>query len=145
MTYEDFKDMCYTIRNNGIEKRRLNEMLEKLKKESPVAVKVMDPTQDRIQSHKSPDEKTIDEILTHDRKVETLQKKINELSQVDSEVCDLLESGHGIAGQIIVSFFLYGERMETITNELFINRQYGYELMNKELKKLFNTRIQKAG
>lgn len=145
MTYEDFKDMCYTIRNDGIEKKRLNAILEKLKKESPVTVSVTDPTQDRIQSHKSPDEKTIDEILTHDRKVKTLQKKINELSRVNPEVYDLLESGHGIAGQIIVMFFLYGERMETITNELFINRQYGYELMNKELKRLFNTRLTKAG
>lgn len=140
MTYTEFKDECYLIRNNAIQREQIYTALQVMEKNKYHGlVNVSDPTRDIVQRSKSPDDKLFETIDQYERKKAHYTRKIEQLPRENEVIKNALMDYPGIEGVIVADFFIYGHKMKTIERETNYSIRNCYALINKALKKIYDT------
>ena len=140
MTYEEFKEECYRIRD--LRKARENILLELVNldehKFEKVGAGVIDTSREFTKRSKSTDEKMIEALSTYEEKREALLHKLETQPEINEELEDLLMDIPGLPGMIIFYYLLQDKPMKLIAKGFNYTPQYCYELMNRKLKDLYH-------
>lgn len=139
MTYSEFKDGFYIIRENRIVIRSKLQRLEELNDKyfSKLNHGVTDYSKDRLQSTPDPDRAIIEAIDNIMREKNKLIEEIRSLREENEHFEELLFSVRGISGEITQLYFLDGKSMRTISKTLNYAERTCWRLMRMTLRDLY--------
>ena len=139
MTYNEFKDECYLIRENAIQKDLIRNSLKALEKNKFTGMTtVTDPSQNKIQRSSSRDDKLLDALDRYDKKRELLQRRIDNLPQENDVIKDALLNAGGPEGVLLSEYFIVGDKMVNISSTVNYSYQHCYRLIRSGLRKIYD-------
>lgn len=140
MTYQEFKEECYRVRD--MRQDRENILIELLNLEEhkfeKVGPEIIDTSRDYFKRNNLPDDKMIEALSSYEEKRENLIRKLESQPEINEELEDLLMDAQGIPGIIIFHFILQNQPMRVIAKGLNYSPKHCYYLMNRKLKDLYN-------
>jgi hypothetical protein len=147
MTYEEFKEECYRIRDLRQERESILLELVNLDehKFEKVGAGVIDTSREFTKRSKSTDEKMIEALSTYDEKREALLHKLETRPEINEELEDLLMDTPGTAGIIIFYYLLQNKPMKIIAQGLNHTPKYCFNLMNNKLRDLYHQYCERVG
>ena len=139
MTYSEFKDGFYIIRENRIVIRSKLQRLEELNDKyfSKLNHGVTDYSKDRLQSTPDPDKAIIEAIDNVMREKNKLIEEIRSLREENEHFEELLFSVRGISGEVTQLYFLDGKSMRTISKTLNYAERTCWRLMRMTFRDLY--------
>ena len=139
MTYSEFKDGFYIIRENRIVIRSKLQRLEELNDKyfSKLNHGVTDYSKDRLQSTPDPDKAIIEAIDNITRERDKLIEEIRSLREENEHFEELLFSVKGISGEITQLYFLDGKSMRNISKSFNYAEQSCWRIMRRVLRDLY--------
>ncbi len=139
MTYEEFKEECYRIRDIRQEKEDILLELVHLDehKFDKVNGGVIDTSREFSKKSKSSDDRIIDALSSYEAKRESLLNKLEDLPEINEELEDMLMDVNGLPGIIIFYYLLLNKPMKVIAKGFNHTPKYCFDLMNNKLKDLY--------
>lgn len=140
MTYAEFKDACYTIRNNRLATLDILKARQRLEENKFDRLHfVSDPGKERIQMQMhAPDDLIIDAINEYNCKRQALADKLSKLPAENENIRKALFADDTQGGWIAIQFFILGCNMTDITKRMRIDNNYGYQKMKQALRQTYN-------
>ena len=139
MTYEEFKEECYRIRDLRKERKDLIIQLLTLDdhKFDKVSNGVVDTTREYTKKSLSSDDRIINALVSCEEKKAYIKSRLDNLPEINEDLESLLMDVNGTAGMIIFFYLLQDEPMKTIAKGLNHTPKYCFDLMNRKLKDLY--------
>lgn len=139
MTFTEFKEECYLIRDNAIERERIVQVLKSLEKNKySNLTTVSDPTQTKVQCSRSYDDKVIGVMDAHERKKALYKRRLEQLPVENEDIRDALLNVSGVAGLVVMDYFILGQKITPITKETHYSRTQCYRLIRVSLKEVYS-------
>lgn len=138
MTYDKFKCELYQIRENQTQVIQLLEAINALDKHKfDNLVQVTDPGRERIQKTKSFDDPVIDAMQKYEAKRKRLSEKIRRLNQDRDDIQDKIFKMEGATGAIMLSFFVFGAKINDIADNSHYSVRQVYRIIDKGIEDLY--------
>lgn len=139
MTFEEFKEECYIIRNNAIDAAAIRKDLRTLEdtKKDLLAPGAVDYARDGSRSKRSTDDKTIDTMDQYDHKRAYYLHKLENLPEENKAVYNLLYDAQGMKGYIIGQYFIFGDSVQHIAENSHYSTGHIWKLINAGIKEAF--------
>lgn len=139
MTYEEFKEECYIIRNNALDTQRIELEIARLEasKSDLLAPETVDYSRDGSRTQRSTDEKAINTLDSIDRRRAALLQKLENLPEENKEIYNLIENEPRRAGFMLVRFFIFAESVKYIAKVSNVTPANAWNMIYKGLKSIY--------
>lgn len=137
MTFKEFKEECYLIRETRIVTDEIFKELfccDRAKFEG-LSCNVIDPSKERSDHKGDQEERLVNAIYDYDHKREVIVKKLESLPKCNGDVKDTLFDLKGVGGEVVFQYFVFGKDLEKIAKALEITSTKCYTLLKSHLKK----------
>lgn len=139
MTFTEFKDELYLVREN---RRSINSLIESIdnltaKLLDRLTGGVTDYSKDRLQKTPDPDAKIIETIATIEEERTEYLEKLNRLREANSKYEAIIMSFDTLGGEILRLYFIEGLSIKAIGQRIGYSEQYTWELWRKATKDLY--------
>lgn len=139
MTFTDFKDELYLVRENRRTIKSLIETIDNLTQElcDKLGGGVVDYSADRLQKTPDPDAKYIQAIADSQEKRAECMEKLKRLREANSKYEAVIMAFDTLGGEILRLYFIEGMSIKTIGKRIDYSEQYTWELWRKAIKDLY--------
>ena len=139
MTFTDFKDELYLVRENRRTIKSLIETIDNLTQElcDKLGGGVVDYSVDRLQKTPDPDAKYIQAIADSQEKRAECMDKLKRLREANSKYEAVIMAFDTLGGEILRLYFIEGMSIKTISKRIDYSEQYTWELWRKAIKDLY--------
>lgn len=140
MTYSEFKDELYLIKENRRIMRSILKSLSEVEDNnfSRLNNGAVDYSKERLQTSRDNDKAIIEAISKIDKDRERLLEKLKELKETNEYFENLIFNLRGVGGEVMRLFFIEGVTMKEIAEKrLYYSPQYCWEILQKTMKDLY--------
>lgn len=139
MTFKDFKDMFYELRDHKAVRRSLIHSLDELEQNglSSVSSGAIDYSADHVQKTPDPDARLINAIAKMDQERQKILDKLGKLQADDEKLERLIYGEPGIEGEILRLFFIEGKPMGPISSTVGYSSRHCWRLAKNTLYKIY--------
>ena len=139
MTFKEFKDMFYDLRDHKAVRRSLIRSLEVLEQNglSSISSGAVDYSAVHVQKTLDPDARLINAIAKIDHERQQILDKLGKLQADDEKLERLIYEEPGIEGEILRLFFLEGKPMEPISSIVGYSSRHCWRLVKTTLYKIY--------
>jgi hypothetical protein len=139
MTFKDFKDMFYELRDHKAIRRSLIRSLEELERNglSSISSGAVDYSADHVQKTPDTDARLINAIAKVDQERQKILDKLGKLQADDEKLERLIYGEPGIEGEILRLFFIEGKPMEPISSTAGYSSRHCWRLAKNTLYKIY--------
>ena len=139
MTFKEFKDMFYDLRDHKAVRRSLIRSLEVLEQNglSSISSGAVDYSADHVQKTHDSDARLINAIAKMDQERQQILEKLGELQADDEKLERLIYDEPGIEGEILRLFFIEGKPMEPISSIVGYSSRHCWRLTKVTLYKIY--------
>lgn len=139
MTFKDFKDMFYELRDHKAVRRSLIHSLDELEQNglSTVSSGAIDYSADHVQKTPDPDARLINAIAKMDQERQKILDKLGKLQADDEKLERLIYGEPGIEGEILRLFFIEGKPMGPISSTVGYSSRHCWRLAKNTLYKIY--------
>lgn len=139
MTFKDFKDMFYELRDHKAVRRSLIHSLDELEQNglSSVSSGAIDYSADHVQKTPDPDARLINAIVKMDQERQKILDKLGKLQADDEKLERLIYGEPGIEGEILRLFFIEGKPMGPISSTVGYSSRHCWRLAKNTLYKIY--------
>ena len=139
MTFKDFKDMFYELRDHKAVRRSLIHSLDELEQNglSSVSSGAIDYSADHVQKTPDPDARLINAIAKMDQERQKILDKLGKLQADDEKSERLIYGAPGIEGEILRLFFIEGKPMGPISSTVGYSSRHCWRLAKNTLYKIY--------
>ena len=139
MTFKDFKDMFYELRDHKAVRRSLIHSLDELEQNglSSVSSGAIDYSADHVQKTPDPDARLINAIAKMDQERQKILDKLGKLQADDEKLERLIYGEPGIEGEILRLFFIEGKPMGPISSAVGYSSRHCWRLAKNTLYKIY--------
>lgn len=140
MSYEEFKEECYKIRDNRLVMIEQCQKLQRLEnKKFDGLVNVIDFSKEHLNASKQdPDKKMIDALTDYQRAKDNIKHSIEQLPDENDAVKRVLLDAQTIDAKIAMMFFIMCMSIKDISEQLFICERQCYRKLKQGLKDTYN-------
>ena len=139
MTFKEFKDMFYELRDHKAVRRSLIRSLEELEHNGLISVSsgAVDYSAEHVQKTPVPDAMLINAIAKMDQERQKILDKLGKLQAEDEKLERLIYEEPGIEGEILRLFFIEGKPMEPISSAAGYSSRHCWRLEKSTLYKIY--------
>ncbi len=139
MTFKDFKDMFYELRDHKAVRRSLIHSLDELEQNGLSSVRsgAIDYSADHVQKTPDPDARLINAIAKMDQERQKILDKLGKLQADDEKLERLIYGEPGIEGEILRLFFIEGKPMGPISSTVGYSSRHCWRLAKNTLYKIY--------
>ena len=139
MTFKEFKNMFYDLRDHKAVRRSLIRSLEVLEQNglSSVSSGAVDYSAVHVQKTPDPDARLINAIAKMDQERQNILDKLGKLQADDEKLECLIYDEPGIEGEILRLFFIEGKPMEPISSIVGYSSRHCWRLVKTTLYKIY--------
>ena len=139
MTFKNFKDMFYELRDHKSVRRSLVRSLEELEQNGLLSFNsgAVDYSAVHVQKTPDPDARLINAIAKMDQGRQQILDKLGKLQADDEKLECLIYGEPGIEGEILRLFFIEGKPMEPISSIVGYSLRHCWRLVKTTLYKIY--------
>lgn len=138
MTYDEFKNELYQIRDNQKEVIKILTALEELEQgKFDKLVKVSDPTRDRTSRRSVADDPIFEAIESYNEKRQRLANKLLTLREERKDIQEKIWNLEGTKGAILISFFVFGNQVKKIAEDSNYSEAHVFRLIRTGIEELY--------
>ena len=139
MTFKEFKNMFYGLRDHKAVRRSLIRSLEVLEQNglSSVSSGAVDYSAVHVQKTLDPDARLINAIAKLEQERQQILDKLGKLQADDEKLERLIYEEPGIEGEILRLFFLEGKPMEPISSTAGYSSRHCWRLVKTTLFRIY--------
>jgi DNA-directed RNA polymerase specialized sigma subunit len=139
MTFTDFKDELYLVRENRRSIKSLIESIDNLTAKlcERLSGGVQDYSKDRLQKTPDPDAKVIETIAAIEEERTNNLDKLNRLREANIKYEAIIMAFDTLGGEILRLYFIEGLSIKSIGKRIDYSEQYTWELWRKAMRDLY--------